>query len=137
MNFNELCLHFGSQNPSKKMIPLDLFSTFSQDTSKMPQDASKTPPRRFSGPPRSLQDASKTPQDAPRQPKDASKLPQVALKHPPKCYKIETFEKSLNFHCVSSDFSSFFIFSGFPWRGKGQTPLSKQLICLKNALAAY
>ena len=43
--------------------------------------------------------------------------------------KIETFGKSLNFHRFSFDFSSFFVFAGFPWRGKGQTLLSKQSIC--------
>ena len=57
-NFNDFCLHFGSQNPSKKQSPLDLFSTFSprrvqdaprrlQDTSKMPLRPSKKPPRRL------------------------------------------------------------------------------------------
>ena len=57
-NFNDFCLHFGSQNPSKKVIPLNLFSTFSprhvqdaprrlQDTSKMPLRPSKKPPRRL------------------------------------------------------------------------------------------
>ena len=57
-NFNDFCLHFGSQNPSKKSSPLSLFSTFSprhvqdaprrfQDTSKMPLRPSKKPPRRL------------------------------------------------------------------------------------------
>ena len=50
-NFNDFCLHFRSQNPSKKVIALNLFSTFSprhvQDAPKTPQDASKTPPRRL------------------------------------------------------------------------------------------
>ena len=56
--FNDFCLHFGSQNPSKKSSPLSLFSTFSprhvqdaprrlQDTSKMPLRPSKKPPRRL------------------------------------------------------------------------------------------
>ena len=49
--FNDSCLHVGSQNPSKKLSPLNLFSTFSlrhvQDAPKTPQDASKTPPRRL------------------------------------------------------------------------------------------
>ena len=44
-------------------------------------------------------------------------------------FEVKIFEKSSNFHCFSSDFSSFFMLSGFPWRGKGQTPLSKQFIC--------
>ena len=51
MIFKEFCFHFGFQNLSKKVIPLDFFSTFSlrhvQDAPKMPQDASKTPPRRL------------------------------------------------------------------------------------------
>ena len=57
-NFNDFCLHFGFQKPSKKPIPLDIFSTFSprhvqdaprrlQDTSKMPLRPSKKPPRRL------------------------------------------------------------------------------------------
>ena len=57
-NFNDFCFHFGSQNPSKKQVPLNLFSTFSprhvqdaprrlQDTSKMPLRPSKKPPRRL------------------------------------------------------------------------------------------
>ena len=57
-NFNDFCLHFGSQNPSKKQSPLNFFSTSSprhvqdaprrlQDTSKMPLRPSKKPPRRF------------------------------------------------------------------------------------------
>ena len=52
-NFNDFCFHFGFQNPSKKQVPLDIFTTFSQDMSKMS-------PRG----PRHLQDASKTLQDA-------------------------------------------------------------------------
>ena len=57
-NFNDFCLHFGSQNLSKKLSPLNVFSTFSprhvqdaprrlQDTSKMPLRPSKKPPRRL------------------------------------------------------------------------------------------
>ena len=46
-NFNDFCLHFGSQNPSKKQVPLDIFSTFSprhvQDAPRRLQDTSKTP----------------------------------------------------------------------------------------------
>ena len=78
-NFNDFCLHFGSQNPSKKRVPLDIFSTFSprrvQDAPKTPQDASKTPPR-------SLQDASKTPQDVAKSPLDSPKTPPSCLKLP-------------------------------------------------------
>ena len=55
-NFNDFCLHFGSQNPSQKWGALHIFSTFSprhvqdaprrfQDTSKMPLRPSKKPPR--------------------------------------------------------------------------------------------
>ena len=106
--FYDFCFHFGSRNPSKKLTPLNIFSTFS---SRNVQDAPKTSPRRLWTPQRRLQAASS------------------CLEAPQKCYKVETFEKSLNFHCFSSDFSSFFMFSGFPWRGKGQTPLSKQFIC--------
>ena len=58
VNFNDFCLHFGSQNPSKKQSPLDIFSTFSprhvQDAPKTPQDASKTPLRLSKKPPRRL-----------------------------------------------------------------------------------
>ena len=50
-NFNDFCLHFGSQNLSKKLSALDFFSlSFPkrvQDAPKTPQDASKTPPRRL------------------------------------------------------------------------------------------
>ena len=128
-NFNDFCLHFGSRNPSKKRVPLNIFSTFSprrvQDAPRRLQDGSKT-----------LQEASKTPlrppKTSPRRLWTAQKRLQAAsscLETPPKCYKIETCEKSLNFHCFSFKFSSFFMFSGFPWRGKGQTSLSKQFMC--------
>ena len=57
-NFNDFCLHFGSQKSFQKVVPLDLFSTFSprhvqdaprrlQDTSKMPLRPSKKSRRRL------------------------------------------------------------------------------------------
>ena len=106
--FNDFCFHFGSQNPSKKQIPLDLFATFSlrhvQDAPKMQQDASKMPPRR-------LQDASKTPQDASKTPPRRLWTAQRRLQAASSCretpqeyYKFERFEKSSNFHCFSFDF---------------------------------
>ena len=130
MNFNDFCLHFGSQNLSKKLRPLNFFSIFSlrhvQDAPKTPQDASKT-----------LQEASKTPLRPPKAPPrclwTAQRRLQAASSCPEtlqECYKIEGFEKSVNFRCFSFDFSSFFMFSGFLWRGgKGRTPLSKQFTC--------
>ena len=120
----------------KSRAPSTFFRHFPQDTSKMPPRCPKTPPRHLQDASKTLQEASKTPlrppKTSPRRLWTAQRRLQAAsscLETPPKCYKIETFEKSLNFHCFSFNFSSFFMFSGFPWRGKGQTPLSKQFIC--------
>ena len=118
-NFNDCCLHFGSQNLSKKSTPLNLFSTFSprhvQDAPRRLQDTSKTPPRPPKTSPRRLWTAQ-------RRLQPTSSCPET----PQECYKIERFEKSVNF----GDFRSIFHnFSGFLSRGKGQTPLSKQFIC--------
>ena len=120
----------------KNSRPSTFFRHFPQDTSKMPPRRPKTPPRHFQDASKTLQEASKTllrpPKTSPSRLWTAQRRLQAAsscLETPPKCYKIETFEKSLNFHCFSLNFSSFFMFSGFPWRGKGQTPLSKQFIC--------
>ena len=132
-NFNDFCFHFGSQNPSKKLTPLNLFSTFFP---KHVQDAPKTPPRHLQDASKTLQEASKTPLRRPKTPPGrlwtAQRRLQAAsscLETPQEYHKIESFEKSSNFLCFSSDFSTFFMLSGFPWRGKGQTPLSKQFIC--------
>ena len=96
----------------------------------------KTPPRHLQDASKTLQEASKTalrpPKTPPRRLWTAQRRLQAApscFETPQECHKIETFEKSLNFHRFSFDFSSFFMLSGFPWRGKGQTPLSKQFIC--------
>ena len=103
----------------------------------------KTRPRCRKTPPRHLQDASKTLQEASKTPLRRLKTPpgrlwtaqrrlqaaSTCLETPQEYHKIESFEKSSNFLCFSSDFSTFFMLSGFPWRGKGQTPLSKQFIC--------
>ena len=61
-NFNDFCFHFGSQNPSKKLTPLNIFSTFS--------------PRRLQDAPRRLQDAPKTPQEPPKSAQEPPKTPQ-------------------------------------------------------------
>ena len=120
----------------KNKFPSTFFRHFPQDTSKMPPRRPKMPPRHLQDASKTLQEASKTPlrppKTSPRRLWTAQRRLQAAsscLETPPKCYKIETFEKPLNFHCFSFNFSSFFMFSGFPWRGKGQTPLSKQFIC--------
>ena len=120
----------------KNRRPSTFFRHFPEDTSKMPLRRPKTPPRHLQDASKTLQEASKTslrpPKTSPRRLWTAQRRLQAAsscLETPPKCHKIETFEKSLNFHCFSFNFSSFFMFSGFPWRGKGQTPLSKQFIC--------
>ena len=42
------------------------------------------------------------------------------LETPPKCYKIETFEKSLNIHCFSFNFSSFSCFQASHGEEKGR-----------------
>ena len=81
-NFNDFCLHVGSQNPSKKLSPLNLFSTFS--------------PRHV--------------QDAPRRLQDTSKLPQVALKHPKKNTKLKVLKNPrifFVFHPIFLYFSCF------------------------------
>ena len=132
-NFNDFCLHFGSQKSFQKTSsPQPFFDIFPKTRPRCP----KTPPRRLQDASETLQEASKTPlrppKTSPRRLWTAQRRLQGAsscFETPPKSYKIETFEKSLNFHCFSSNFSSFFMFSGFPWRGKGQTPLSKQFIC--------
>jgi len=120
----------------KNRSPSTFFRHFPQDTSKMPPRRPKTPPRHLQDASKALQEASKTclrpPKTPPRRLWTAQRRLQAAsscLETPQECHKIETFEKSLNFHCFSFDFSSFFMLSGFPWRGKGQTPLSKQFIC--------
>ena len=124
------------KNPSKSEFPSTFFRHFPQDTSKMPPRRPKMPPRHLQDASKTLQEASKTalrpPKTPPRRLWTAQRRLQAAsscLETPQECHKIETFEKSLNFHRFSFNFSSFFVFSGFPWRGKGQTLLSKQLIC--------
>ena len=117
MNFNDFCFHFGSQNPSKKQSPLDIFATISprhvQDAPKTPQDASKTTPRRLEDPPRSLEDGSKTPKMPPRRLWTAQRRFQAASscrETPQENYKFERFEKSLNFsvfHPIFNNFSRF------------------------------
>ena len=96
-NSNDFCFHFGFQNPSQKVMPLDLFSIFSprhvqdaprrvQDALKPLQDTSKTPLRPPKTPPRRLWTAQ-------RRLQAASSCPET----PQECYKIEGFEKSVNF----------------------------------------
>ena len=126
-NFNDFCLHFGSQNPSKKLSALQIFSTFSsrhvQDAPKTPQDASKTPPRRLQDPPRSLQDASKTPQDAARTPLDNPKTPPSCLKLPwntPRILQNWKFWKSSNFLCFHPIFLHFSCFQASHGEEKGR-----------------
>ena len=121
-----------SKTLQKTDPPRHFFDIFPKTRPRCP----KTPPRHLQDAPKTLQEASKTPlrppKTSPRRLWTAERHLQAAsscLETPQKCDKIETFEQSLNFHCFSSDFSSFFMFSGFPWRGKGQTPLSKQFIC--------
>ena len=104
-NFNDFCFLFGSQNPSKKSGSLSLFSTFSQDTSKMPPRRPKTPPRHLQDASKTLQEASKTPLRLPKTPPRRlwtaqRRLQAVSscLETPQECHNIETFEKSLNFH---------------------------------------
>ena len=82
MNFNDFCLHFGSQNPSKKQVPLNIFRHFPQDTSKMPPRRPKMPPRHLQDAPKTLQEASKTalrpPKTSPRRLWTAQRRLQVA-----------------------------------------------------------
>ena len=88
-NFIDFCLHFGSQNPSKKLSPLNIFSTFS---------------------PRHVQDAPRRLQDTSGQPKDTSKLPQVALKHPKNATKLKVLKNPRilsGFHPIFLHFSCF------------------------------
>ena len=117
------------QTPPKSGWHSTCFRHFRQDTSKMS-------PRCPQAVPRSLQDTSKRPLRPPKTPPrrlwTAQRCLQAASscsETPQECYKIEGFEKSVNFYFFSFDVSSFFMFSGFPWRGKGQAPLSKQFIC--------
>ena len=109
-NFNDFCLHFGSQNPSKKWGALAFFRHFSQDTSKMPPRRPKTPPRHLQDASKTLQEASKTalrpPKTPPRRLWTAQRRLQAASscrETPQEYYKFERFEKSLNFHCFSFD----------------------------------
>ena len=126
-------LPFSLSKPFQKTDPLrHFFDIFPKTCPRCPQDA-----------PRHVQDASKTRQEAsktalrlpktpPRRRWTAQRRLQAAsscLETPQEGHKIERFEKFLNFHRFSFDFSSFFVFSGFPWRGKGHTLLSKQFIC--------
>ena len=124
------------ENPFKSRAPSTFFRHFPQDTSKMPPRRPKTPPRHLQDASKTLQEASKTPLRHPKMPPGclwtAQRHLQAAsscLETPQEYHKIESFEKSLNFLCFSFDFSIFFMLSGFPWREKGQTPLSKQFIC--------
>ena len=96
-NFNDFCLHFGSQNPSKKLSALAFFRYFSQDTSKMPPRRPKTPPRHLQDASKALQEASKTCLRPPKTPLDSPKTPSSCPETPQECYKIEGFEKSVNF----------------------------------------
>ena len=120
----------------KNRLPSTFFRHFPQDTSKMPPRRPKTPPRHLQDASKTLQEASKTPLRRPKTPPGRLWTAQRRLQAASSCletrqeyHKIERFEKSSNFFCFSSDFSIFFMFSGFPWRGKAQTPLSKQFIC--------
>ena len=120
----------------KNRVPSTFFRHFSQDTSKMPPRRPKTPPRHLQDASKTLQEASKTLLRRPKTPPGRLWTTQrhlqaasSCLETPQEYHKIESFEKSSNFLCFSSDFSTFFMLSGFPWRGKGQTPLSKQFIC--------
>ena len=124
------------KTPPKSRAHSTFFRHFPQDTFKMPPRRPKMPPKHLQDASKTLQEASKTalrpPKTPPRRLWTAQRRLQAAsscLETPQKCHKIETFEKSSNFHCFSSDSSSFFMFSGFPWKGKGQTPLIKQFIC--------
>ena len=124
------------KTPPKSGAPSIFFRHFPQDTSKMPPRRPKTPPRHLQDASKALQEASKTclrpPKTPPRRLWTAQRRLQAASscpETPQECYKIEGFEKSVNFLCFSFDFSSFFMFSGFLWRGKGRTPLSKQFSC--------
>ena len=94
----------------KNRFPSTFFRRFPQDMSRCPQDV-----------PRRLQDTSKTPlrppKTSPRRLWTAQRRLQAASscrETPQEYYKIERFEKSLNFHCFSFDFSSFFMLPGFP-----------------------
>ena len=130
---NDFLPPFSFSKPFQKTgPPRHFFGIFPKTCPRCP----KTPPRHLQDASKTLQKASKTPlrppKTSPRRLWTAHKRLQAAsscLETPPKCYKIETCEKSLNFHSFSFKFSSFFMFSGFPRRGKGQTPLSKQFIC--------
>ena len=124
------------KTPPKSGVHSTFFRHFSQDTSKMPPSHPKTLPRHLQGASKTLQEASKTTLRPSKTPPGrlwtAQRHLQAAsscLETPQEYHKIESFEKSSNFLCFSSDFSTFFMLSGFPWRGKGQTPLSKQFIC--------
>ena len=81
-NFNDFCLHFGSQNPSKSGFPSTFFRHFPQDTSKMPPRRPKMPPRHLQDAPKTLQEASKTalrpPKTSPRRLWTAQRRLQVA-----------------------------------------------------------
>ena len=105
----------------KSGFPSTFFRHFPQDISKMAPRSPKTPPRHLQDTSKALQEASKTclrpPRAPPRRLWTAQRRLQAAsscFETPLECYKIETFEKSLNFHCFSFNFSSFFMFSGFP-----------------------
>ena len=123
-------------NPFKSPSPLTFFRHFPQDTSKMPPSRPKTPPRHLQDASKALQEASKTPLRRPTTPPGRLWTAQRRLQAdsscpetPQECYKIEGFEKSVDFLCFSFDFFLLFMFSGFLWRGKGRTPLSKQFGC--------
>ena len=117
------------KNPSKRWFPSTFFRHFPQDTSKIPPRRPKTPPRHLQDGFKTLQEASKTalrpPKTPPRRLWTAQRRLQAAsscLETPQECHKIETFEKSLNFHRFSFDFSSFFVFFGRPMERKRADP---------------
>ena len=127
---------FALKTLPKNSVPSTFFRHFPQDTSKMPPRRPKMPPRHLQDASKTLQEASKTLLRRPKTPPGRLWTTQRHLQAASSCLetpqeyrKIESFEKSSNFQCFSSDFSTFFMLSGFPWRGKGQTPLSKQFIC--------
>ena len=90
----------------KNSCPSTFFRHFPQDTSKMPPRRPKMPPRHLQDASKTLQEASKTalrpPKTPPRRLWTAQRRLQAASscpETPQECYKIEGFEKSVNFQC--------------------------------------
>ena len=117
-NFNDFCLHFGSQNPSKKQIPLNIFSTFSSRHVKMPPRRPKTPPRHLQDASKALQEASKRclrpPKTPPRRLWTAQRRLQAGLKQPKNATKLKDLKNPWIFSVFHSipHFSCFQAFYG-------------------------